>query len=120
MTAESFVQDIRSGVRSVRRHPGFALIAIAMLAVGIGANAAIFSVVDAAFLKPLPYPETDRLTLVTSRYVHAPDTYSVSYLDMRDVADQSPNLSDFALYLGWQSVNLSGRGTPHRLPAVRS
>ena len=64
---ETFVQDLRFGVRSLRRNPGFALIAIMTLALGIGANAAIFSVVDAVLLQPLPWREPDRAVMIWSR-----------------------------------------------------
>ncbi len=64
---ETFWQDLRFGLRMLRKQPGFSLIAILTLALGIGANTAIFSVVDATVLRPLPYPESERLVALWSK-----------------------------------------------------
>src|ERR1044072_9320690 len=61
---ETFLQDLRFGLRMLRKHPGFSLTAMLTLALGIGANTAIFSVVDATVLRPLPYPESERLVML--------------------------------------------------------
>ena len=59
-----FAQDVRFGVRSLLKAPGFAAVAVLTLALGIGANSAIFSFVDGVLLKPLPYPNTERILLL--------------------------------------------------------
>lgn len=86
----SFLKDVFYGVRALCAKPGFAVAAVASLALGIGANTLIFSIVRAALLKPLPYPEPDRLAVIWTTPSQKPDqtgSSSVStYFDLRDTA----------------------------------
>ncbi len=114
---EQLIQDLRYGLRTFIRQPGFALTAVLALALGIGANTAVFSVVYAVLLKPLPYPDPAALV-----YIH--DTYpavtfaSVSAAKYVALRERNRTLES----LGAQtpgSVTLTGRGEPEQVPATR-
>jgi len=76
-------QDLRYGARMLLKNPGFTLIAVFTLALGIGANTAIFSVVDGLLLRPLPYPEPERLVWLTNKTSRDPRT-GISYPNFSD------------------------------------
>src|SRR5512142_2752544 len=85
---ETFIQDVRFSLRKLMKSPGFALVSVATVALGIGANTAIFSVLNAVLLRPLPYPHPERLTYITSQFPSMGfDQFWISppeYLEFRD------------------------------------
>lgn len=113
---ENFIQDIRYGLRQLRRNPGFTAVAVLTLALGIGANSAIFSVVNAVVLRPLPYPQSDRLVWITEVVpsLNAELVVGADYLDWRD---QNKTLERMTAYDPAVSFNLTGRDTPARVHA---
>jgi putative ABC transport system permease protein len=114
-------QDLRYGVRMLLRQRGFTLVAVLTLALGIGANTAIFSVVYTALFKALPYPEPDRLMLVWGHNRQEGNLSGRDQLSFTDVADlraQNTVFEDIATYTNWMPV-LSGAGEPERVPAMQ-
>jgi len=109
----TFMQDLRYAFRTLAKNPGFASIAVLTLALGIGANSAIFSVVHAVLLRPLPYPEPDRLFML--RETTLKGDYSVSYPNFLDWREQSHMFEGMAATRP-DSFNLTGAGEPERLP----
>jgi len=101
-------QDLRFALRQLRRSPGFTVVAVLTLALGIGANTAVFSVVDAVLLRPLSYAEPDRL--VTPGYL-----MSGEYLLVRE---RARTMEEVALHSS-VGFNLSGVGDPERVPGAR-
>src|SRR4029077_1027672 len=95
------MNDIRYGLRQLWKHPAFTLVAVLTLALGIGANTAIFSVVNAILLKPLPFPEPDQLVAVgmtDTRQKGDTNLNSLSYPDFFDFRDQNRTLANIAVY----------------------
>jgi putative ABC transport system permease protein len=92
------MNDIKHGVRMLARNPGFALASILTLAIGIGANVAMFSVVRAVLLRPLPFEAADRLVVVQQRSRVHGWTSGLSYPDFQDWRAQNQAFEDFAAY----------------------
>jgi putative ABC transport system permease protein len=110
-------QDLKYGARMLARSPGFTLVVLLTLALGIGANTAIFSVVNAVLLRPLPFPRPDRLVLLTERTAQFP-ILSVSYPNYVDWKRMSHS---FEALGGVQTANLTltGVGDANRVAAQR-
>jgi len=110
---EDFGQDIRYGARMLYKYPGFTAIAVLTLALGVGANTAIFSVVDAVLLRPLAYPDSGQLVWLCER---GPDWSggSLSYPNFTDWRDQQSVFEKFGVYNG-NNFTLTGAGEPVRL-----
>jgi predicted permease len=108
-----FLQDARYGVRMMIKSPVFTLIAVLTLAAGVGANTAIFSVVNAVLLKSLPYHNSDRFVLISETDQSA-DHGTISPAEAQDFASQLTTLEDFAAMQS-QSINLTGGERPERV-----
>ena len=88
-----FPQDLRYAFRSLVKHPGFTAVAVACLALGIGVNATIFSVIDGVILRPIPFPDPDRLIVVHSRnHEQRINRGSLSYQDFKDIRDNASTI----------------------------
>jgi putative ABC transport system permease protein len=113
---DTFLQDLRYGVRTLGRYPAFTVIATLTLALGIGANAAIFSVVNAVLLRPLPWHEPDRAVMIWSRWTAFDKTW-VAEGEVLDYRRRSRTLAEIGAW-GEGQVNLTGDGEPERVSAA--
>src|SRR6266508_1724034 len=106
-------QDLKHAVRMLAKKPGFTLVALVTLALGIGANTAVFSVVNAVLLRPLPYPNADRLVAVSENSVNAPDI-SVAYPDYLDWRAQQSVFEEMSARMPTGGI-ISGANEPERV-----
>lgn len=113
------LSDLRHAIRALAKSPAFTIVAVATLALCIGANSAIFTVVNSVLLRPLPYPHSDRLVQVYNSYPKSDLIYAgVSIPDYLDRRDRAPSIEDCALY-SWESYNLAGDHQPSRALGLR-
>ncbi|HUL72394.1 MAG TPA: ABC transporter permease [Vicinamibacterales bacterium] len=124
---DNLVKDLRYAIRALRRQPGFTLVVILTLALGIGANTAVFSVLDAVVLRPLPYPHPEQLQLITSQFPNIGfDQFWVSVPEYAEYRDNNRSFESVGGYRA-NEVNLgtdpptrvmSGLVTPELMPAL--
>ena len=116
---EVLFQDVRYSLRTLRRYPGFAAIAIITLALGIGANTAIFSIVNGVLLRPLPYAHPEQLVSAFSTFKGLGNFLdgSTSPPDFRTLRAQNHTLSGLSAYYSW-AWNLTGGENPERLQSL--
>ncbi|HZU31642.1 MAG TPA: ABC transporter permease, partial [Candidatus Angelobacter sp.] len=112
---ESLAQDVRYGMRGLRKAPGFAMVAAITLALGIGASTAIFSVVNTVMLRPLPYKDSARLARIYSIVPAFPDfQLGVSNPDFNDIQSSVHSLEAAAIFQG-REMNLTAPGEPEQM-----
>ena len=113
---ETLLQDLKFALRTLAKSPGFTLVAVLTLALGIGANTAIFSAVNAVLLKPLPYPGSDRLVQIMSTGFRGV-RFGVSFPDLHDLRALSQDFTGVAATTT-QRYNLTGAGDPREVQAA--
>ncbi len=107
---ETFLRDIRYGVRSLLKRPGFTAVAVVTLALGIGANTAIFSLVNTVLLRPLPVPHPEQLVEVFGTFHNGADYTIQSYLNYKDYRDRNDVFSGLMAYrFAPMSISHEGR-----------
>jgi len=112
----NLIQDLRYGVRILLKQPAVTLVAVVTLALGIGANTAIFSLVNSILLRPLPFREPDRLVLMLQASPKLGlNSWGVSQADFAAYRDQNRSFESIALF-NRSAVNLTGEGEPERVP----
>jgi len=115
---EILFEDLRIGLRLLHKNPGFAALAILTLAIGISANTAIFSLANAAFFRPLPYPNAERLAFLWQNNQRTGQSEGlVSYPNFADWRSQSHSFSDMAFFMSGKSI-LPGNGDAERTPGA--
>ena len=114
---ENLWQDLRYSIHTMLKQPGFTAVAVLALALGIGGNTAIFSLVNSILLRQLPFRQPEQLVLVSSRRPDS-DKRPFNLPDFIDYRDQNKSLDGISAYANW-SANLTDRGDPERLQGLR-
>jgi hypothetical protein len=121
MSIANLIQDLRYTLRTLRRDAGFAMFAIAIAGLGIGASSTVFSVVNTLLLRPLPFAEPERLVWVSNHDTSGLSGQTTQVGHMLDLRERTQSLSAVTGYFAFYGVGdtvLSGRGEPERLSAV--
>jgi putative ABC transport system permease protein len=119
MRMESFIQDLRFGVRMLMKSPGFTLIAVLTLALGIGANTALFSVINGVLLRPLAYHDPDRLVWLGHKAAKPNQASAISPPTFVDYRNQCQSFENLTALMYGTGFNLTGDGEPERLQGRR-
>lgn len=110
--------DLRTGLRRLRRTPGFTLLALTGVGLGVGANAVTLSVADAVLLAPLPFPASERLGLLTYDFSGSEsDGFGIAWRDLEALRERSATLERVTGVLDWRQVDLTGDGEARRVAA---
>ena len=112
----TLLQDVRYGLRTLRKSPGFTAVAVITLALGIGINSAMFSVVNGVLLQPLPYKDAGRLVVVNTIAREKGQTWSTSPVDFRALREGNHTFENLSAAYAW-SLNLTGREQPEVIRA---
>jgi len=112
-------RDARFAVRALAKRPGFAAVAMATLALGIGANTAIFSLIHAVLLRPLPYADAERVVRVRGATVGTNEPGNLSPMDFLDFQGRMRRFDRLAAYNNYADATLTGAGDPERLAGTR-
>src|SRR5215472_2434815 len=116
---DAILQELAGGFRALRRRPGFAIAAITILALGIGANTAIFTLINAVLLAPLPYPQADRIVQFWMTYQSGSGL--ILSIPEINLLQQQSIFEDFAAYdFGGPGVNITGDPEPEQVKALHA
>jgi len=117
----SFIQDIRYGVRTLLRNPGFTVIAVLALTLGIGANATVITLANSILFKNLPFADSDRILYISGNTREDPrNTFGISLPDYRDFAAQTKSFQSLAAYRGSSADLTDGTGFPTEYNAAKT
>jgi len=116
----NLISNINYSIRQILKQPGFAIAVVLTLALGIGANSAIFSMINGMMLQPLPYPDSEDLVMIHNTYpMNGLDTAGVSIPDYVDRRDRTDSFESTALFT-WEGMNLTSTDQPRRLLVLRT